>query len=447
MTIRSVQLKHLKNLLQVGNDEQLIHSAEKIHPADISVLFLELNDVQIKRLVDCLFLMKKAAMTFKELPEFMLPDILELISSERIASMLNRLDTDDAAYFLGKIPPQRHREILDKVDLKIRMNLEKVLLYPPRSAGSVMNPDFFSVPVDSTVEWTVSALQKFSGRESIFYIYVVEGKQLVGVLPLRTMAISDPKTPVRDIMKKTVIMVQAMSDQEEAAQMVSQYKLLALPVVNENKELLGVITVDDVIDIFEQEATEDIYNMAGLSGEDRAFTPVLIKIKKRLPWLFINLCTAFLAASVVGMFEKTINQFAILAAYMPVVAGLGGNGGTQSMVVITRSIALGEMDLTRSYQAVFKEVLNGLCLGAVAGLVAAGVAYFVNVSPFLGLILFLSMVVNMVLAGLMGSCVPLTLKKLNLDPAVGAGIFVTASTDITGFLVFLSFANYFADKL
>lgn len=447
MVLRPVQIKHLRNLLQIGTDAQIVQSLEKIHPSDISVLFSELNDLQIQRLVDCLLLVKKAGKSLKEIPGFMLPDILELVDSKKLGLIVSRLSLDDANYMLNKIPEDRWTEVLQDVPGPIKSKIEKLLLYPKDSAGSVMNPNCFSVDVESTVKETLESLRKFSDRESVFYIYVVDGKRLVGVVPLRKMVLSDPDRPIKELMITTVMMVKATQDQEEVAQLVSQYNLLAIPVINDNSELLGVITVDDVIDIFEEEATEDIYNMAGLSGEDRAFTPVRVKIKKRLPWLFINLTTAFLASIVVGLFENTIQQVAILAAYMPVVAGLGGNGGTQSMVVITRSIALGEMEFSKSYHAITKEVLNGLFLGIVAGLVAALIAYFVNMNPFLGLILFLSMMINMFFAGLMGSAVPLILKWFNLDPAVGAGIFVTATTDIAGFFIFLGFATVFIDKL
>lgn len=448
MTLRNVQIKHLKNLIQIGTDEQLIQALEKIHPAEISVLFSELtNDSQIKRFVDCLLLVKKAGKTLKEIPEFLLPDILDLIEDAKLAIIISRLDLDDATYLLSKVPESRWSSILSSVETTFRSNLERLLLYPSHSAGSVMNPDFFAVQVDKTIGETLSLLQVFPQKQSIFYVYVVDGKRLVGVIPLRKLVMVSPEIPVKDVMVTSVIVTHTTSDQEEAAQIVSQYNLLAIPVVNENHELLGVITVDDVIDIFEEEATEDIYNMAGLSGEDRAFTPVRTKVKKRLPWLFINIATAFLSALVVGFFHDTIEKVSILAAYMPVVAGLGGNGGTQSMVVITRSIALGEMEFSKASQAVIKEVLNGLVLGCVAGLVAGLIAYSVNASMYLGVILLLAMIINMILAGLMGAAVPLILKYFKLDPAVGAGIFVTATTDISGFFIYLGLAQLFIDKI
>jgi magnesium transporter len=447
MALRPVQLKHLKNLFQIGTDDQVAKALEKIHPSDISVLFGELNEDQMKRLVDCLLLVKKAGKTLKELPEFMLPDILEFIETEKLSKIINRLDLDDASYMLSKIPEDKWQTILEGVEIRRRINLEKLLLYPEDSAGSVMNPVYFSVSIEKTVADAIAELQKFPERETIFYVYIVDGKRLEGVIPLRNLVIADAKASVRDIMKKKVILIQATSDQEDAAQLVSQYNLLAIPVVDENKNLLGVIAVDDVIDIFEEEATEDIYHMAGLSGEDRAFTPVLTKIKKRSPWLLVNLTTAFLSAMVILYFEATIAKVAALAAYMHIIAGLGGNGGIQSMVVITRSIALGEMEFSRVYQAIGKEMLNGLGLGLLGGVLVALIAGFVEMSPYLGVIAFVAMTFNMVFAGFMGASVPLVLKWLKQDPAVGSGVFVTTIVDITGVFIFLGLSTIFLDKL
>lgn len=443
MSLRPVQIKQLRNLLQIGSDEQIVHSLEKIHPADIALLFNDLNNVQIKRLVDCLHLLKKAGSTLKELPEFMLPDVLELIGDSSLIQIITKNSLDDTVFLLTKVPENRRRVLLLALDERLRFDLEKLLLYPKHSAGSVMNPVFFAVPAGFTVAQTIAHLQSFADREGIFYVYVLDDQRLVGVLSLKSLVIAKSDVVIKSLMKSPVYSVAATSDQEEVAQLVSKYNLLAVPVVNDRNELIGVISIDDAIDIYEEEAAADIYNMAGLSGEDRAFTPVWTKIKKRLPWILVNLTTAFVASMVVGFFEDTIKQMALLAAYMPIVAGLGGNGGTQSMVVITRSIALGEMDFSIAYKAILKEVANGTVLGIIAGACAGTFAYLVNFNPLLGFVLFLSMVTNMFLAGLMGSSVPLILKKLGLDPAVGSGIFVTATTDISGFFVFLGLAKLF----
>lgn len=447
MAIKAVKIRLLKRLLQGGTDQQVINAIEKIHSADISLIFSELNENEMRRLVDCLFQVKKAGKVLSEIPEYFLPEILENVEIEKLGEILSRLGSDDAVYLLGKISEERWPAIFEKVAPEKRVMIEKLLLYPAGSAGSVMSSDYFSVSLDCTVEDAIQKLREYADKESILYVYVLDEKRLVGVLPIRSLVLFDPKKLVRELMTTNIVTIQASVDQEKAAQLVGQYNLLAIPVVNENQEMLGVITVDDVIEIFQEEATEDIYHIAGLSEEDRAFTPVSTKVRRRLPWMLINLCTAFLASFVVSRFADTISRLALLAAYMPIVAGMGGNGGTQSLVVITRSIALGELKFSKAYRAVFKEIGNGLIVGIVSGLATGAIMYLVNGNIYLGFIIFLAMVANLVMAGLAGSVVPLVLKSLRLDPAVGSGVIVTTVTDVTGFFVFLGLAELFLEKL
>lgn len=443
MAMKSTKIRLLKKLLQGGSQHQVINAIEKLHPSDVAQLFTDLSEMEMKRLVDVLSEIKKAGHVLGELPEHFLPHILEMLGQDRLAMILSRQDTDDAVYLLSRLPEEKWSEILQKLPLDRQANLEKLLIYPKESAGSVMSLSFFSVDVEDTVETAMKKLREHPEKESIFYLYVLEGKRLVGVLPLRSLVMGAPLTSVKELMKTSVKTVLATDDQETAAKLVSQYNLLAIPVVNPSQELLGVVTVDDVIDIFQEEATEDIYHMAGLSGEDRAFTPVMTKVKKRLPWMLINLGTALLASFIIGFFETTIQKFALLAAFMTIVASMGGNGAIQSLVVITRSIALGELKFSKAYSAILKEIFNGLIVGVIAGLVAGGVAYFYVGNLYFGVILFVAMTINMVVAGLGGAIVPLFFKWIRLDPAVGSGVVVTTLTDVAGFFVFLGLAQIY----
>ena len=443
MAMKSAKIRLLKKLLQGGSQHQIINAIEKLHPADVAQLFTGLDEIEMKRLVDSLFEIKKAGHVLGELPEHFLPQILEMVDRDRLVATISRQDTDDAVYLLSRLPEEKWSEILQKLPLDKQANLEKLLVYPKESAGSVMSLNFFAIDVEDTVETAMKKLREHPEKESIFYLYVLEGKRLVGVLPLRSLVMGAPSTPVKEFMKTSVKTVLATDDQETAAKLVSQYNLLAIPIVNQNQELLGVITVDDVIDIFQEEATEDIYHMAGLSGEDRAFTPVATKVKKRLPWMFINLGTALLVAFIIGLFETTIQKSALLAAFMTIVASMGGNGAIQSLVVITRSIALGELQFSKAYTAILKEISNGLIIGVIAGLVAGGVAYFYVGNVYFGVILFIAMAINMGVAGLGGAIVPLFFKWVRLDPAVGSGVVVTTLTDVTGFFVFLGLAQLY----
>jgi magnesium transporter len=233
-------------------------------------------------------------------------------------------------------------------------------------------------------------------------------------------------------------------DQEEVARQVASYNLLAIPVVDEESKLVGVITVDDVIDVIKDEATEDIYRLAGVAGDERAFTPAIESLRKRLPWLGVNLATAFLAASVVALFEGTIERITALAVFMPIVAGMGGNAATQTLTVVVRGIALGELTWSNARKALVKEAAVGIGNGVVLGLVAAVVAWATRGNPVLGLVLCAAMIINMFVAATAGTLVPLGLRAANVDPALASSVFITTLTDVFGFLSFLGLATVFA---
>jgi magnesium transporter len=233
------------------------------------------------------------------------------------------------------------------------------------------------------------------------------------------------------------------TDQEEVARMVASYNLLAIPVVDEEHKLVGIITVDDVIDVIKDEATEDIYRLAGMAGDEHISTPPAEALRKRLPWLGVNLVTAIMAAAVVALFQETISQVVALAVFMPVVAGMGGNAATQTLTVTVRGIALGELTWGNSRKALVKEVLIGLGNGLVLGFVAAGVSWAMQGNPVLGLILGLAMILNMLVAATAGTLIPIVLRALNVDPALASSVFITTLTDVFGFLSFLGLGTLF----
>ena len=272
---------------------------------------------------------------------------------------------------------------------------------------------------------------------------VDERRHLVGVVSLRRLLLVSPETPLKRIMTTDLITARVDMDQEEVARQVASYNLLAIPVVDEENKLVGVITVDDVIDVIKDEATEDIYRLAGVAGDERAFTPPLESLRKRLPWLSVNLATAFMAASVVALFEGTIEQVTALAVFMPIVAGMGGNAATQTLTVIVRGIALGELTWRNSRKALMKEAVVGVGNGIVLGVIAAAVAWVTRGSPVLGLILCAAMIINMFVAATAGTLVPLGLRAANVDPALASAVFITTLTDVFGFFSFLGLATVF----
>jgi magnesium transporter len=272
---------------------------------------------------------------------------------------------------------------------------------------------------------------------------VDDRRHLVGVVSLRRLLLVAPETPLKRIMTADLISARVDTDQEEVARQVASYNLLAVPVVDEENKLVGVITVDDVIDVIKDEATEDIMRLAGVAGDERVFTPASESLRKRLPWLGVNLATAFLAAAVVGLFQGTIAQITVLAVFMPIVAGMGGNAATQTLTVIVRGIALGELTWANSRKALLKEGLVGLGNGVTLGLVAALVAYFTKGDAVLGLLLCAAMIINMFVAATAGTLIPLGLRAISVDPALASSVFITTMTDVFGFASFLGLATVF----
>ena len=307
-----------------------------------------------------------------------------------------------------------------------------------------MNPNVFALSEDMTAGESITALQQARDVEMVFYLYVVDGRRhLVGVVSLRRLLLVPPETPLKRIMTTDLISVRADMDQEEVARQVASYNILAIPVVDEENKLVGVITVDDVIDVIKDEATEDVYRLAGVASDDRVFTRASDSLRRRLPWLIVNLATAFMAASVVAIFEPTISKVTALAVFMPIVAGMGGNAATQTLAVIVRGIALGELTWGNSRTALFKEIVVGLGNGVATGLVAAAVVWITRGQPILGMILGMAMIINMFVAAAAGTLIPLALRALKVDPALASSVFITTLTDVFGFLSFLGLGTIF----
>ena len=307
-----------------------------------------------------------------------------------------------------------------------------------------MNPHVFALAEDMTVGEAITALQGSRDVEMVFYLYIVDARgHLVGVTSLRRLLLVSPETPLKRIMTADPISARVDMDQEEVARLVASYNLLAIPVVDEHNKLAGVITVDDVIDVIKDEATEDLYRLAGVSSDERVFTPAGESLRKRMPWLIVNLATAFLAAAVVSVFQHTIDGWAALAVFMPIAAGMGGNAATQTLTVIIRGLALGELTWSNSRKALAKNLIVGVANGVVTGTIAALVAWAMNGDIRLGIILGLALVTNLFVAGLVGTLIPLGLKALKVDPALASTVFITTFTDVCGFASFLGLATLF----
>ena len=445
-----VVLDSVKRLLRIGATANLLNLLQKQHPADLAQIFGALLDTE-RSAVFALLVERQPKLAMETISE-MGPEPGALLltgrSAEDIAKLLHELPSDDAAALIDYLPEELSREVLELMRRKESGQVESLLEYGEQTAGRIMNPAVFALNEDLTVGEAITALQGSRDVEMVFYLYVVDVRRhLVGVTSLRRLLLVSPETPLKRIMTPDVISVRVDTDQEEVARQVASYNLLAVPVVDEENKLVGVVTVDDVIDVIKDEATEDLLRLAGVSGDERVATPAGEAIRKRLPWLGVNLVTAFVAASVVALFESTIQQVTALAIFMPIVAGMGGNAATQTLTVIVRGLALGELDWANARKALTKEALIGVGNGLALGTVAAGVAWATKNDPMLGLLLGMAMVCNMFVAATAGTLVPLGLKALKIDPALASSVFITTFTDVVGFASFLGLATVFVKYL
>ena len=439
-------LDSVKRLLRIGATANLLNLLQKQHPADLGQIFGELHENERQAAFTVLVERqpKLAMESVSELGPERGATLLAGRSAEEIAKLVQEIPSDDAAALIDHLPEELSNEVLELMRRRESGQVESLLDYAERTAGRIMNPNVFALSEDLTVAESVSALQNAINVEMVFYLYVVDGRRhLVGVTSLRRLLLVSPETPLKRIMTPDVFSVRVDTDQEEAARLVASYNLLAIPVVDEENKLAGVITVDDVIDVLKDEATEDLYRLAGVSGDERVETPAFEALRKRLPWLGVNLVTAFLAASVVAAFEGTISQVTALAVFMPIVAGMGGNAGTQTLTVVVRGLALGELSWPNARKALIKEAGIGLGNGVVLGTVAALVAWVTKGNAMLGLLLGMAMVCNMVVATTAGTLVPLGLKAMKVDPALASSVFITTFTDVVGFASFLGLATIF----
>jgi len=434
----------VKKLLRRNAHGHVSNLLAKFRPADVSTIIESLTEPERVAVFSILVRRDRdfAAETLSELGTERGLELLAPLKSEEISEVLQELETDDAAEFISALPEGTAREVLEGMRVEDSTEVQELLQYEPETAGRIMTPNVFSLSEDLAVSEAIHAIQTAEDLEMVFYLYVVDDRRhLVGVVSLRQLLVVPPGTPLKKVMTTNVIAVKTDTDQEEVARQVALYDLLAIPVTDAENKLVGVITVDDVIDVIKEEAAEDIFHMAGVDVHDHVYTPIRLSVRRRLPWLAINLVTALIAASVVAIFEPTIARFSFLAVFLPVVAGMGGNCGTQTLTVIIRGLALGELTWANSRAALAKEAMVGITNGFVLGIVAGFAAYLWKSNAILGLVLAGAMIINMFVAGVTGSVIPLLLKKINVDPAIASGIILTTFTDVTGFLSFLGLAS------
>jgi magnesium transporter len=439
-------LESVRRLLRMGATPNLLNLLQKQHPADLAQIFAELSEKECHAVFNIL-VEKNGRLAVEALSELGPEKGAGLLAdrpAEEIARLVQEIPSDDAAGLIDNLPEELSAVVLDLIRPKPGGGVSELLEYDEKTAGRLMNPHVFAVAEDLTAGEAITAIQGARDVEMVFYLYVVDQRRhLVGVTSLRRLLLVAPDTPLRRIMTSDVYSARVDMDQEEVARQVASYNLLAIPVVDTENKLVGVVTVDDVIDVLKDEATEDVFRLAGVSAEDGVLTPPMQSLRRRLPWLIVNLGTAFVAASVVGAFTDTIQQIVALATLMPIVAGMGGNAATQTLAVVVRGIALGELTWGNARQALLKESMVGLGNGLVLGVVAALGAWAIVGDWRLGAILGMAMVVNMFIAAVAGTLIPLGLRAAKIDPALASSVFITTLTDVFGFLAFLGLATIF----
>lgn len=432
----------MTKLLRHGAYPQLRKIIDKTLPADISPVLPLLLEEDRKRILSLLIEAGKAARALFELDERDLNEILDSLDDPTLASICSSSAPDDAADLLDFLDDERRARVLEILGATQGAKLESLLEGEEETAGSLMNTEFLALDEELTVMQAIEAIRQYPRKESFFYVYCVDADQhLVGVLSLRSLILANPTVRLKDLMVQSVVRTQIDSSPEEVAQLVSKYDLLSIPVVDLQNRLVGVVTVDDVLDVIQEQAEEDLLHLAGVDISERVTTPARESFRTRFPWLAVNLVTAFLAASVVRLFEGTIQKWTALAAFMPIVAGMGGNAGTQTLTVFVRGLALGEIEWRTGLRAVWKEMLVGFGNGIANGLITALVVGAWTGNWILAGVLLLAMTVNLVIAGFSGALVPLLLERLGFDPAVASSIFVTTCTDVGGFFSFLGLAT------
>jgi magnesium transporter len=433
----------VKRLLRRGAISHLSKIVGKTHGADLSVLFRSLSLDQQRRLFDMITDVEQKGILFSELEEDTFQDLIEDMPIEAIVEILESMPADDVADIIGRLPEDRSQDILDKMKKAESEEVEDLLRYDDDTAGGIMVPDFIALKEDVTAREAIESLQKeHSDVEMAFYLYVVdEYGKLVGVSSLRQLVVVPPEKPLKEFMSTDVFSVQTDMDQEEVARIVARYDILAVPVVDDANRLVGVVTVDDVIDILRKEATEDILKMAG-AGEEFVETKSIFKSTRiRLPWLFASCIGGLFAFFIIGKFESSILKYAYLAAFIPVIMGMGGNIGTQSSTIVVRGLATGRLNVRDIWSVVLKELSIGVILGIVYGALIGSVAQLRYSMEALAISVGLAVVSSMSVAALVGSLVPMAFARINIDPAVATGPFVTTAIDIISVFFYFMIAT------
>ncbi len=440
-----ILVESIRRFLRKGALNRVRNILEKTHHADIATV---LKNLSPKERWDIFLLLdkEKAAEVLLELKDSLLVlEILEKLSDDEIVELLSHLPPEDALSLLEGLSENRREKIIPLIEEK-KIELSKLLEYGEDTAGRIMSTSFVAFHEDTTVEEAIRKLRESKDKE-IFYIYVVDKRgHLLGVVSLRSLLLSNPGDKLKDIMNPYVISVRVDTDQEEVAKIVERYDFLSIPVVDENNRLVGVVTADDVIDIITEEATEDIYRMVGASDEE-LWEKSLFKIALyRLPWLIFTFIGESISGLILKHYHGTLKHLIAISFFIPLVMALGGNVGNQSQTIVVRALATGRIDEENPWRVLIRQIGAGLIMGFISGAIAAGIVSIIQRNITLALVVGISLLASMTISALVGAVIPVFFKKLNIDPAISSGPFITTFSDIMGTAIYLSLATFLLIK-
>ena len=434
----------IKRLMRRGSTARLAKIIRKVHAADLPSVFQSLSVSNQRKLFQLIHDSEKKGFVISELDEDISLDIIESLSLEELAEIIENMPSDDSVAFIKMLSQNKADAVLSMMEKTESEEVEGLLRYTDDTAGSIMIPDFIALKENMTAKDVIESLQskEYFDVEMPFYIYVVDEKErLVGVSSLRQFVVVPSSTPLSNFMMKDVISVTTDMDQEEVAKIVARYNILAVPVVDENEKMVGIVTVDDVIDVFREEATEDILKMAGV-GEEFVETKSIVRSTRiRLPWLFASFLGGIVAIFIIGYFEESLKQVSYLALFIPVIMGMGGNIGIQSSTIVVRGIATGRINIRDLWSVVSKELSIGIILGVFYGVLLGTLVQLQYSIDALAISVAIGVVSSMTVAALVGSFMPMMFARIHIDPAVATGPFVTSSIDILSVLIYFQVAT------
>jgi len=427
-----------KDNIKVKNQQGLEADILSLHPADIADIF-EILSQEDRKILFSILQNRLPPDTLASLDEQVLKDVIENYKPTILADLIGQLDTDDAAYILETLDTKKRTDLLNQISSDARNLIIQALEFPEMSAGRLMQRDYVAVPRYWNVGQVIDYLRGSIKVPDQFYaIFIVDPRHIpVGTIPLHKLMRSERKVVLSDIMTTEPVVVPVAMDQEDMAFLFEQYDLTSAPVVNPQNRLIGMVTVDDVVEVIQEEAEEDMLKLAGISGD----TDIWQTARSRFTWLFVNLLTAILASIAIGIFEGTIKQIVALAVLMPIVASMGGNAGTQTLTVAVRALATRELNQSNALRVFGKEILVGIINGIIFAIIVGLVATLWFGEKGLGIVIALAMLFNLFVAGFFGASIPLLLQRWKIDPALGASILLTTVTDVVGFFVFLGLAK------